>query len=63
MNKVLSRLKHTAKLEALIAANADYDKILRQSQKIDKYIAEEMKSINERKTKSDDFGDGLKNHH
>jgi hypothetical protein len=50
MNKVLSRLKNTAKLEALIAANADYDKILRQSQKIDKYIVEEMKRINERET-------------
>ena len=50
MNKVLSRLKNTAKLEALIAANADYDKILRQSQKIDQYIVEEMKRINERET-------------
>lgn len=49
MNKVLSRLKHTAKLEALIATNADYDKILRQSQKIDHYIVEEMRRINERK--------------
>ena len=47
MNKVLTRLKNTAKLEAMIAANADYDKILRQSQKIDKYIVEEMKRINE----------------
>lgn len=49
MNKVLSRLKNTAKLESLIATNADYDKILKQSQKIDKYIVEEMKLINERK--------------
>lgn len=50
MNKVLLRLKNTAKLEALIAANADYDKILKQSQKIDQYIVEEMKKINERET-------------
>lgn len=49
MKKVLSRLKNTAKLEALITANADYDKILRQSQKIDKSIVEEMKRINEGK--------------
>lgn len=50
MNKVLSRLKNTAKLEALISANADYSKILKQSQKIDKYIVEEMKNINKRKS-------------
>lgn len=46
MNKVLSRLKDTAKLESLIASNADYNKILKQSQKIDKYIVEEMRRIN-----------------
>ena len=49
MNKVLSRLKDTAKLETLIATNADYDKILKQSQKIDEYIVYEMKIINEGK--------------
>ena len=49
MNKVLSRLRNTAKLEALIAADADYETILKQSQKIDKYIICEMKEINERK--------------
>ena len=49
MNKVLSRLKHTAKLESLIAANADYDTILKQSQKIDEYIVEEMHRINKGK--------------
>ena len=49
MNKVLSRLRNTAKLEALIAADADYEAILKQSQKIDKYIICEMKEINERK--------------
>ena len=47
MNEVLLRLKNTAKLEALIAANADYDRILRQSQKIDKTIVDEMRKINE----------------
>lgn len=50
MNKVLSRLKDTAKLEALIATNADYETILKQSQKIDKYIVREMKKINEGKS-------------
>ena len=45
MNEVLSRLKNTAKLEALIAA---YDRIVRQSQKIDKSIVDEMRKINER---------------
>lgn len=44
--KVLKRLKNTAKLESLIAQGADYDIILKQSQKIDKYIVEEMMRIN-----------------
>lgn len=48
-NITLSRLKETAKLESLITSKADYNKILKQSQKIDKYIVEEMKKINERK--------------
>lgn len=39
-------LKNTAKLEKLISENASYDKILEQSQKLDKYIAIEMKHIN-----------------
>ena len=41
-NKTLKRLKGTAKLETLIAQGADYDKILKQSQQIDKYIVEEI---------------------
>ncbi len=45
----LERLKHTAKLESLIAQGADYELILKQSQKIDKYIVEEMKEMNNRK--------------
>ena len=43
----LARLKHTARLESLIAQGADYE--LKQSQKIDKYIVEEMKERNKRK--------------
>ena len=44
----LLRLKDIAKLEALIIQGADYDKILKQSQKIDKYIIEEMLLINKK---------------
>lgn len=39
-------LKNTAKLEKLIKSNAPYEKILRQSQKLDKYIMIQMKFIN-----------------
>ena len=45
----LARLKNTARLESLIAQGADYELILKQSQKIDKYIVEEMKERNKRK--------------
>lgn len=47
-NTKLLRLKDIAKLEALIIQGADYDKILKQSQKIDKYIIEEMLLINKK---------------
>ncbi len=47
-NKTLKRLKGTAKLETLIAQGADYNKILKQSQQIDKYIIEEMIRINDK---------------
>ena len=40
------KLLNLAKLESLIAQEADYEKILKQSQRIDKYIVEEMKRIN-----------------
>lgn len=50
-NQTLRRLKHTAKLESLIAQEADYDKILKQSQQIDKYIVEEMIRINNKQDK------------
>jgi hypothetical protein len=39
-------LKNTAKLEQLIEADAPYEKILKQSQKLDKYIMIQMKYIN-----------------
>ena len=45
-DKTLLRLKNTAKLESLIAQGADYETIIRKSQKIDKYIVEEMLRIN-----------------
>lgn len=48
MNNKLKRLKNTAKLESLIAQGADYDTILKQSQKIDKYIVEEMIKMNQK---------------
>ena len=50
-NKTLKRLKHTAKLEALIANGVDYETVLKQSQKIDKYITEEMLRINAKHSK------------
>lgn len=48
-NQTLKRLKYTAKLESLIAQEADYDKILKKSQQIDKYIVDEMIRINNNK--------------
>lgn len=41
-------LKNTAKLEKLISENASYEKILKQSQKLDKYILLEMQYINKK---------------
>ena len=43
-NITLLRLKHTAKLEKLIREGAPYDKILKESQTVDKYIAMEMQN-------------------
>lgn len=39
-------MKNTAKLEKLIETNAPYEKIVKQSQKLDKYIMIQMKDIN-----------------
>ena len=44
----LLRLKNTAKLESLITSGADYETILKQSQKIDKYVSIDMLRRNER---------------
>lgn len=44
-NITLLRLKHTAKLEKLIKQNADYNKILRESRIVDKYIVIEMRNM------------------
>lgn len=51
-NQTLKRLKHTAKLESLIAQEADYDKILKKSQQIDKYIVDEMIRINNKRNEA-----------
>ena len=39
-------LKHTAKLEKLIESDAPYDKIIRESKRLDKYIMIKMNVIN-----------------
>ena len=39
-------LRNSAKLEKLIENNAPYEKILKQSRKLDKYIIIYMKDIN-----------------
>lgn len=39
-------LKNSARLEKLIENNASYDRILKQSQKLDKYIIIYMKDLN-----------------
>lgn len=39
-------LKNSAKLEKLIEGDAPYEKILKQSQKLDKYIIIYMKDLN-----------------
>lgn len=52
-NQTLKRLKHTAKLESLIAQEADYDKILKKSQQIDKYIVDEMIRINNKRNEAE----------
>lgn len=43
MNIDLLILKNRAKLEKLIEQNADYNVILKQSQKLDKLIIEKMR--------------------
>ena len=39
-------LKNSARLEKLIESDAPYEKILKQSQKLDKYIIIYMKDLN-----------------
>lgn len=39
-------LRNSARLEKLIESNAPYEKILKQSQKLDKYIIIYMKDLN-----------------
>ena len=41
--------KNSARLDKLIETGAPYEKILKQSQKLDKYIAIAMKHINTKK--------------
>ena len=52
-SKTLLKLKKIAKLESMITQGADYESILKQSQKIDKYIVEEMRLINKQMSKQD----------
>ena len=42
----LKKLKETARLERLIKQNAPKDKILKQSQKLDKYVLIQCKQMN-----------------
>lgn len=43
-------LRNSARLEKLIESNAPYKKILKQSQKLDKYIIIYMKDLNHNRT-------------
>lgn len=43
-NNTLAIVKNRLKLEKMISMNEDYDKILKQSQKLDKFINIEMKA-------------------
>ena len=45
-NMTLLRLKHTARLEKMINEGCEYEEILRQSKKLDKYIAYEIQKNN-----------------
>ena len=46
MNITLAIMKNRIKLERMIEREDDYQKILKQSQKLDKYINIAMKQIN-----------------
>ena len=46
---IYSLMKQTAKLEKLIENNAPYEKILKQSKIVDKYIFIKMQYINDKK--------------
>lgn len=48
-NMTLLRLKHTARLEKLIEEGASYEKILKASKKLDKYITYEIQKQSEEK--------------
>lgn len=49
MNINLAIMKNRAKLEKMISDNEDYEKILKQSQKLDEYINMAMQEIAEQK--------------
>ncbi len=42
-------IKNKARLEKLIRENAPYDKVLKQSKRLDKLIVQQMKEINIKK--------------
>ena len=49
MNVTLAIKRHREKLEQMILNNEDYEKIVKQSQKLDEYINIAMKQIAEGK--------------
>lgn len=51
MNINLAIMKNRAKLEKMISDNEDYEKILKQSQKLDEYINMAMQEMTEQKKK------------
>ncbi len=51
MNASLLLMKNTAKLEKMIRTNESYDKILKQSQKVDVLISKRFIEINSKTTK------------
>ena len=42
-------IKNKARLEKLIRENAPYDRVLKQSKRLDKFIVQQIKKINSKK--------------
>lgn len=54
MDITLAINKHRSKLEEMILAEEDYEKIVKQSQKLDKYINIAMKEMAREKGKAEE---------